>query len=116
MPYTKSKKFRINGDTIEVFPVSYLANALGRTSQTVRKWEISGVIPRCFVDPTSKVRFYSQEQIDTIVSLAEKCRITQGKSISQSTFTAQVTKALNSLNAKYRTNNNNNKEEKNHAN
>ena len=70
MPALK-QTFRLpSGETIELFYIGTLASALGRTTNTVRKWEIAGVIPDpCFQDPYGR-RLYSQEQIDVIVKCA----------------------------------------------
>lgn len=101
MPPTHSKKITVNGQVIELFYINSLAFALGRSPQTVRKWEISGVLPStCFKDKMGR-RMYTREQIDLIVQVAEKCQIKQGLSIANTSFSARVHKALEEHNKKY---------------
>lgn len=101
MPVKNSKTIKINGKEIELFYISTLAYALGRSEQTIRKWEISGVLPNsCFRDNHGR-RMYTQEQIDIIVSIAEECRIKQGASIANTSFSVKVHKALAEHNKKY---------------
>lgn len=94
MPVRDSKKVTINGKEIELFYIRALAYALGRSEQTIRKWEISGVLPNtCFRDKYQR-RMYTQEQIDIIVKIAEECKIKQGLSIANTSFSHKVHKAL----------------------
>lgn len=90
-----------SGDTVSLFYISELANSIGRTSQCVRKWEVSGVIPITpFKDKAGK-RLYSQEHIDAIAESAEKCRISQGRSIANTSFKDKVHRLFNEINKKY---------------
>jgi DNA-binding transcriptional MerR regulator len=102
LPVKESIKVKMNGTETELFYIGYLAFCLGRSVQTIRKWEISGVIPSCFKDRGGR-RLYSQEQIDIIVSIAEECKIKQGLSIANTNFSQKVHKALKELNQKYKT-------------
>ena len=91
-----------NGQVIELFYIGTLANALGRTTNTIRKWEIAGVIPDpCFQDANGR-RLYSQEQIDAIVRCAEKAKIKQGLSIANTSFSQWCHKELDALKEKYK--------------
>lgn len=102
MPALK-QTFRLpSGETIELFYIGTLASALGRTTNTVRKWEIAGVIPDpCFQDPYGR-RLYSQEQIDVIVKCAERAKIKQGSSIANTSFSQWCHKELEKLKEKYK--------------
>lgn len=102
MPALK-QTFRLpSGETIELFYIGTLASALGRTTNTVRKWEIAGVIPDpCFQDPYGR-RLYSQEQIDVIVKCAERAKIKQGSSIANTSFSQWCYKELEVLKEKYK--------------
>ena len=97
-----SKKVRLpNGAEVEVFYIAHLASALGRTSGTIRKSDISGCIPdSCFKDSLGR-RMYTQEQIDAIVRCAEKAKISQGLSIANTSFSNWVHKELDELRKKY---------------
>lgn len=97
----RTKKVKIKGEEIDLYYISALADALGRTTQTIRKWEIAGVIPNsCFRDK-GKNRLYTKEQIDIIVEIAEECYIKQGSSIADTSFSKKVHKALEEHNKRY---------------
>lgn len=75
-----------NGNEIDLYYIGTLAHALGRASDTIRKWEIAGVLPDpSFKDPHGR-RLYSLEQIEAIVKCAEKAKIKQGSSIANTSF------------------------------
>ena len=102
MPALKQNFKLPNGQVIELFYIGNLANALGRTTNTIRKWEIAGVIPDpCFQDANGR-RLYSQEQIDAIVRCAEKAKIKQGLSIANTSFSQWCHKELDALKEKYK--------------
>jgi hypothetical protein len=90
-----------NGDEVELYTISSLAFALGRSAQLVRKWEISGVIPKTPFKDARKRRLYTQEQIDIIVSNAERYKLAQGRSISATNFTVRCFEQMNDLYIKY---------------
>lgn len=102
MPFDRPKQIiEVEGEEIELYYINTLANALGRTSQTIRKWEIAGIIPdACFRDKRGR-RLYTAEQINIIVNIAEECRIRQGESIANTGFSKKVHKALEEHNKKY---------------
>lgn len=102
MPALKQNFKLPNGQVIELFYIGTLANSLGRTTNTIRKWEIAGVIPDpCFQDANGR-RLYSQEQIDAIVRCAEKAKIKQGLSIANTSFSQWCHKELDALKEKYK--------------
>lgn len=98
MPVKKYVTSTIKGEEVKLYFIASLAEALGRTTQTVRKWEISGMIPPCFKDSNGR-RLYTEEQINLIVQIAEETKLGQGKSTSA--FSNKVHKALKELNKKY---------------
>ena len=102
MPALKQNFKLPSGEVIELYYIGSLANALGRTTNTIRKWEIAGVIPDpCFQDANGR-RLYSQEQIDAIVRCAEKAKIKQGLSIANTSFSQWCHKELEALREKYK--------------
>lgn len=102
MPALKQVFKLPNGSQIELFYIGALANALGRTTNTIRKWEIAGIIPDpCFRDARG-CRLYSQEQIDAIVKCAEKSKIKQGYGLANTSFSQRCHKELNALKEKYK--------------
>ena len=87
--------------TINLFYIERLASELGRTPQTIRKWDVSGILPKPIFRDKLGRRLYSLEQIDTIVECAEKSNVRQGYSVANTNFSVRVHNALNELNAKY---------------
>jgi hypothetical protein len=71
----RSRKFTIAGVEQEFFGTKELAEALNRTSITIRDWERQGKIPKAtFVRPgkdaRGKRRLYSLAQVEGIVKIA----------------------------------------------
>ncbi len=75
IPYTSP----ITGRETTLYNIGVVAEAIGRTSQTIRKWEVGGIIPPTPFRQRGK-RLYSKEHIDAIVKCAESIRIRQGSS------------------------------------
>ena len=90
-----------NGKKVILYPVSVLSEALGRSNQTIRKWEISGILPRTMFEDSRKCRLYTKEQIDIIVKCAEECHVSQGSAISRTPFKKRVHEELAKLAKKY---------------
>ena len=102
MPALKQRFKLPNGSEIDLFYIGSLASALGRTTNTIRKWEIAGIIPDpCFQDKFGR-RLYSQEQIDAIVKCAERAKIKQGASIANTSFSLWCHRELDALKEKYK--------------
>lgn len=72
-------KSPITGYETTLYNIAVVGEAIGRTSQTIRKWEVGGIIPPTPFRQNGK-RLYSKEHIDAIVKCAEKIRIKQGSS------------------------------------
>lgn len=83
-----------------LYSIGTVADALGRTRQTIRKWEVGGIIP-----PTPfKIngnRMYSTEHIDVLVECAENAHLKNGSPISQTTFTKDAYEGFEKLNKKF---------------
>ena len=92
IPYTTP-----TGIKTTLHSMGVLAERLGRTPQTIRKWEIGGIIP-----PTPfKIkgnRYYSDEHIEAIVSSAEKSKIKVGKAIGNTQFSNRCYREFERLN------------------
>ena len=96
-----SVKTTYKGQELTLYYMNALCEATGRTAQTLRKWELAGIIPKTpFRDNTNK-RLYLQEHIDAIVECIESCKIVQGKNIADTNFKAKVYKRFNDINRKY---------------
>ena len=91
-----------DGSTIELFYIGTLANRLGRVSNTIRKWEIAGILPKTGFTDKMGCRLYSQEQIDVIVKTAEEAKISTGRSIFATSFPKVVAERFNVLLDKYK--------------
>lgn len=92
---------KINGEELDLYPISTLAEALGRSSATVRKWEVAGIIPDCLFRGPMGRRLYTEEQIRIIVECAEQSNVRSGYSIANTNFTPRVVKRLEELHEYY---------------
>ena len=92
-----------NGIKTKLYTIGSLASALGRSSATVRKWEISGILPKTPFKSSAGRRLYTQEQIGAVVAVAETVKIGQGKDMHKSDFGRKCEKEFNKLNEKYMT-------------
>ena len=101
MTSTKPKSITLNGEKIDLFYINELATAIGREPQTIRKWEVSGVLPKTAFKDKYGRRMYTREQINVVVEYAERYGITQGRSIANTSFKARIHKAFEDLNKKY---------------
>jgi hypothetical protein len=101
MPVSSTRNVKVNGEDIELFYISTLAEALGRTPQTIRKWEVAGILPDCLFRDKLGRRMYSADQIKAIVEIAEKSHVRQGYSVANTNFSPRVFEALAELNKKY---------------
>lgn len=101
----EGKKYTFNGKQVTLYPISVLAKnlseALGdeRTTQTIRKWEVQGIIPPAIFRAGQK-RLYTREQIDAICKIAKECNIRQGVSLSLTSFSVRVYAELKEINKK----------------
>lgn len=93
IPYTSP-----TGVKTYLYNIGTLAEELGRTVQTIRKWEIGGVIPETPFKQNGR-RLYSREHMDAIISCAERAKIRQGSSSThQTSFTKWVYKEFQRIN------------------
>lgn len=88
----------IKGEEVNLFYIERLASELGRTPQTIRKWEVSGILPKPIFRDKLGRRLYSLDQINAIVECAEKSNVRQGYSVANTNFSVRVHTALNELN------------------
>lgn len=92
-----------NGVQVELFPIGELADYLGRTTQTVRKWELSGILPNTLFRNKRGYRLYTREQIMLIGKTAEETQLMTGRQYSKIKFSKLVKERLEKLNLKYTT-------------
>lgn len=101
MPYGKSVEWTSpTGIKTTLYNIGTLAEQLGRTSQTIRKWEIGGIIPPTPFKVDGK-RMYSKEHIEALVKGAEKSKIKQGSNISKTAFTKRAFKDFEEIHKKF---------------
>lgn len=104
MAYEKSFKGReipykspITGRETMLYNIATVGEALGRTSQCIRKWEIGGVIPKTPFKLKGQ-RLYSTEHIDALVECAEKAHLMQGSKVSKTYFSRYVFEEFQKVN------------------
>ena len=93
IPYTSP----ITGKSTTLYNINVAAEAIGRTPQTIRKWEVGGIIPPTPFRQQGK-RLYSKEHIDALVKCAEEAKIRQGVNIMQTSFSKRLYKEFEVIN------------------
>jgi hypothetical protein len=69
--YGRLKQTKIvKGEEIEVFTITAVADKIGKTAQTIRKWEAKGFIPKPIF--RTRVRLYTQHQVNLLIRFSEK--------------------------------------------
>lgn len=91
IPYTSP-----TGKQTTLYNIGTVAAAIGRTAQTIRRWEVAGIIPPTPFKQGNR-RLYSQEHLDSLVRNAEKYRVTMGIRISKA-FTKRLIKEFQEIN------------------
>lgn len=87
------------GKKTTLYNIGALATAIGRTSQTIRKWEIAGTIPPTPFKQGNK-RLYCTEQVDALVRCVEKYRVTMGNQIPVA-FSKAVYREFDQINKEF---------------
>lgn len=80
------KVYVLKGKEVQMYTIGELADALGRESQTVRKWEIAGVIPKTLFRDKAKRRLYPQDIVEGLKAIGVSEEITQGVSFQNTQF------------------------------
>lgn len=98
LPWDKSVPYKNKktGYETTLYNSAVAGRAIGRSTQTMTKWEIAGTVP---VTPfrVGGKRMYCSEQIEILVECAYKAKISQGRKIAQTNFSSQVQKKWNEL-------------------
>lgn len=99
------KTYKVAGQDVILYPIAKLVTELERIgyprdSQTIRKWEASGITPPSLFRVGNK-RLYSKEQIDLYCRIAQECDIRQGFRIAHTDFSARIWEEMTELNKKY---------------
>lgn len=84
VPYTSP-----TGRQTTLYNIATAAEAIGRTAQTLRKWEVGGIIPLTPFKLHGR-RMYSTEHIDALVDCAERSHIRPGVRIQDTAFSAHM--------------------------
>lgn len=90
-----------NGMELKLVPIRELAEALGRTSGAVRKWEYSGVLPQSGFRDKNNNRLYSEDQLKAVRRVAEEVKLTPGKPQSFTRFGVRIAEEFAKLNKIY---------------
>lgn len=93
IPYTSP----ITGRSTTLYNIQVAGDAIGRTSQTIRKWEVAGIIPPTPFKIQGK-RLYSQEHIDALVKCAEEAKLKTGVKIKDTSFSKRLYKEFDKIN------------------
>lgn len=93
IPYTSP----ITGKETTLYNIATVAAALGRSAQTVRKWEVGGIIPPTPFKQNGR-RLYSKEHIDVLVNSAERAKLKNGIAIAHTNFSKWVYKGFQEVN------------------
>lgn len=80
------KIYEIKGKEVVMYSIGELAEALGRESQTVRKWEQNGTIPPTRFRDKANRRLYPQEIVEGMKEISDEEDITQGVSFDTTRF------------------------------
>ena len=59
------KEYLIEGKTAQLYTVGEMAKIIKRTTRMLKKWEVSGILPKAKYVHQSK-RLYTMEQIDKV--------------------------------------------------
>lgn len=97
MPKAAFINHKYKGKDLKLYYVNTLALELGRTNQTIRKWEIAGIIPKTPFKDTRGCRLYTRDMIDLIVQAAEETEIKQGGSLKNSSFSSKIHRRMKKL-------------------
>lgn len=93
---------RKDGSTLKLYYIGALSKATGKSVNTIRLWELNGVIPEtCFRD-SSGARLYSLEQIKIITEAVKKYRPRRGTLIASTLFSNVLRKQLLELYEDYK--------------
>ena len=64
----------VGGKLVRVYRLGEVASMIGRSQQTIRKWEAEGYIPKPIVN--SAHRFYTDNQVGLMYELADLIEVT----------------------------------------
>jgi DNA-binding transcriptional MerR regulator len=104
---SKPIEYKIPNGVTYLYSIYYLARLLNRTTQVVRKWELSGIIPRTPFKTKRGTRLYTYEQIYCVVKCAAHFNVRKGVSIKDTGFTDAVRRGYNILSDYYGLDDNN---------
>lgn len=91
----------VKGETIKMFYIGSLAQAVGRTPTCVRAWEIAGRIPKTVFKDKNGRRLYTKEHINATVRIATQEKIFQGARFCRTHFVERLAKEFEKINKKY---------------
>lgn len=91
------KVLEINGKDYEMFTIGEVAGKLDRESQTLRKWEANGIIPRTKFQNKAGRRLYTKEQVEALTRIAEEEGISQGVDFKATKFSKRIHEAFTQI-------------------
>ena len=90
-----------NGEYLTLYPISTVAEAVGRSVKTIRRWELAGIIPPSGFRDRNNARMYTEEQIVLITKCAEKAKINVTR-LGDTTFSKKVYEGMKKLREEYK--------------
>jgi len=94
----KPIKYKLpTGKVVALYSIGVLAQEISRSTQVIKKWELSGALPKTPFKTRGKFRLYTQDQINIIVECAKTFNIRNGVSIVASGFTEEIKNKYNTL-------------------
>lgn len=85
-----AKEYVVKGNRVTLYTISDLANAIGRDTITVRKWELHGFIPRAAMRTKSGYRLYTKAEIETLAIIVKEENLRIGQSFKNTKLKERV--------------------------
>ena len=77
------KVVTVLGVDVKLFSTAYLADALGRTSQTVCRWERELILPKPIIETKDGRRWYTQEEVTLYARMLREEGVKNGVALNK---------------------------------
>ena len=102
MGRAKTESTIVGGVRMELYPIGKLAERIGRSPLTVRRWHRDGIIPKAMFKNGRGWRMYTSEEIGVLSLLFEECGMRQGLPIEETSFSKRAVEEMEKLKNKYK--------------
>lgn len=104
MAYRAKVKFvSVGGAKFELHTIGYVAQKVGRSTLTLRRWERLSIIPSPVFKSKTGRRLYTNEEIDLLGRLIEELGLRRGLNILETRFHELVTTGFNRIRKTFET-------------